>query len=182
VDHMILWKYAASFARRQEPALSAVFAVSAMMAVIAGLASSSAGASRVPVGTHTRTHGLARAAHALSVNDTGHLRSGGESGSTIIEEGRVTGTLHGSVRASLALGTTTVRVGFTIYLHGGTITGHAVAALNPGKGEYASFGGTLTVSHGGGRYAHAAGTGRVSGTLNRYTYAAVVQVVGQLHY
>jgi hypothetical protein len=132
--------------------------------------------------TPARAPDTARAARALWVNDTGHLRSGGENGSTITEEGRVTGTLPGSVRAQLTVGATTVRVGFTIYLHGGTITGHAVTKLNPGKGEYASFGGTLTVSHGGGRYAHAAGTGQVYGTLNRYSYAATVQVIGQLHY
>lgn len=147
----------------------------AAIACLGSLAATSAGA---PAGAH----GTARAARTLTVNDTGHLRSGGENGSTIIEEGKVAGTLPGSVRASFTLGTTTVRVGFTIYLHGGTITGHAVSKLNPGKGEFASFGGTLTVSHGGGRYAHAMGTGQVYGTLNRYSYAATVQVIGQLHY
>jgi hypothetical protein len=169
---MSLWKHATVSAGRRAPA------VRVSLAAIVCLGLSAASAAEAPAGARD----TARAARVLSVNDTGHLRSGGENGSTLIEEGRVTGTLPGSVRASLTLGATTVRVGFTIYLHGGTITGHAVAALNPGKGEYASFGGTLAVSHGGGRYAHAAGSGRVSGTLNRYSYAATVQVIGQLHY
>ena len=85
------------------------------------------------------------------------------------------------MRAALQLSATTARVGFTIYLRGGTITGHATAKLNPGRGEYASFAGALAVGHGSSHYAHAHGSGRLSGTLNRNTDDTVVQVVGQLH-
>lgn len=75
-----------------------------------------------------------------------------------------------------------MKAGFTIYVRGGSITGSGNASLNAGKGEYASFGGTVTVSHGSGHYAHASGTGRLYGTLRRGNEAATVQVVGQLHY
>lgn len=96
------------------------------------------------------------------------------------EEGKATGTMPGTVRAKLVVGTSTVRVSFTIYLPNGAIPGQAVAKLNPGKGAYASFAGSLTVNPGSGHYAHASGSGRVSGTINRNEDAAVVQVVGQL--
>jgi hypothetical protein len=117
------------------------------------------------------------------VNDTGRLRlaNPNSASSTLIEEGKTTGTLPGGVRASLTIGSTTVQVGFTLYLHGGSITGHGTASFNPGKGEYASFGGSIAVSHGSGHYAHAKGTGKVYGSINRTTDNATVQVVGQLH-
>jgi hypothetical protein len=124
-----------------------------------------------------------RAAKTISVSDTGrlHLANPNSAGETLIEEGKATGTLPGSVRASLTIGTSKVRVAFTIYLHDGTITGHGTASFNPGKGEYASFGGSISVSRGSGRYAHASGTGRVYGSINRNTDNATVQVIGQLH-
>lgn len=124
----------------------------------------------------------AHAARALSINDTGHLRLTAEDGNTLTEVGGVSGTLPGTVRARLTIGTSTVRAGFTIYVRGGRITGSATTSLNPGKGEYASFGGALVVSHGSGRYAHASGTGRLSGTIRRSDDTATVQVVGRLHY
>jgi hypothetical protein len=85
------------------------------------------------------------------------------------------------VRARLTVGTNVVTAGFTIYLHGGTISGHSSAKLNAGRGEYASFGGSLTVSHGSGHYARASGSGGLFGTINRNTDNATVQVVGNLH-
>jgi hypothetical protein len=122
-------------------------------------------------------------ARVIFVKDTGRLHPANANSAeeTLIEEGAATGSLPGSVRASLTIGASTVRVGFTIYLHGGTITGHGTASFNPGKGEYASFGGSISVNHGGGRYAHAKGTGTVYGTINRNTDYATVQVIGQLH-
>lgn len=124
-----------------------------------------------------------QAARVISVSDTGHLHlaNASSAGETLIEEGKATGTLPGSVRANLTIGASIVRVSFTLYLHGGTITGHGTANFNAGKGEYASFGGSISVNHGGGRYAHARGTGRVYGSINRNTDDATVQVIGQLH-
>jgi hypothetical protein len=128
--------------------------------------------------------GPALIARVILVRDEGklHLANPNSAGETLIEEGRATGTLPGSVRASLKVSASTVRVAVTIHLHGGTITGHGVASFNPGKGEYASFGGSLSVNHGGGYYARASGGGRVYGSINRNTDNATVQVVGQLRY
>jgi hypothetical protein len=120
-------------------------------------------------------------ARTLSVNDTGRLHQVEEEGSLLIEEGPASGSLPGNVRARLTLGTT-VTLGFTLYVHGGTISGHGSARLNPGKGEFASFSGTLSVTHGSGHYAHATGSGGLYGTIDRLNNDnAVVQVVGRLH-
>ncbi len=124
------------------------------------------------------------AAQVLKVNDKAHLTLKNPSGSsaTLLEEGPALGNLPGTVRARLTVGAEVVTAGFTIYLHGGTISGHSSAKLNAGRGEFASFGGSLTVSHGSGRYAHASGHGGLFGTINRNTDNATVQVVGTLHY
>ncbi len=147
------------------------------------LGSATAGTSAA-AGTSTAASPMlaaARAASVISVNDTGRLHQIEENGSQLIEEGPASGSLPGSVRARLTLGTT-VTIGFTIYLHGGTISGHGAAKLNPGKGAYASFNGSLSVTHGSGRYAHAAGKGGLYGTIDRENNdATVVQVVGRLH-
>jgi hypothetical protein len=122
----------------------------------------------------------ALAAGTISVNDTGRLHQIEENGSQLIEEGPATGSLPGRVRAAIVLGTT-VTLGFTIYLHGGTISGHGAAKLNPGKGQFASFSGSLSVTHGSGHYAHTTGSGGLYGTIDRLNNdAAVVQVVGRL--
>jgi hypothetical protein len=116
----------------------------------------------------------------LNVTDTGHLHFTGESGSQLVEEGPASGTLPGSVRAQMTVGTT-VTVNFTIYLRNGTLTGRGTAKLNPGEGTYASFSGSLSVSHGSGHYAHASGHGGLYGTIDRNNDNATVQVVGRLH-
>jgi hypothetical protein len=143
----------------------------ALCLALAPLAASSVGA---PTG---------HAARVLAVNDTAHLTltNPGGSGTTLLEEGRAIGTLPGTVRARLTVGAEVVTAGFTIYLHGGTISGHSSAKLNAGRGEFASFGGSLSVSHGSGHYAHASGHGGLFGTINRNTDNATVQVVGNLH-
>jgi hypothetical protein len=123
----------------------------------------------------------ARAAKVLAVNDKAALHFVAENGSQTTEEGTATGTLPGTVRAQLTLGTT-VLIRFTLYLRGGSISGQATAKLNPGKGAYASFGGSLHVTHGSGHYRHVSGSGGLYGTINRnQSNAATVQVVGHLH-
>lgn len=122
----------------------------------------------------------ARTTRNLSIHDRGNLRFVAENGDQLMEAGQAKGTLPGTVHASLTIGSSTVRVGFTLYLHDGTITGHGTASFNPGKGEYASFGGPIAVSHGSGAYAHVTGTGQAYGSINRNTENAVVQVIGQL--
>lgn len=123
----------------------------------------------------------AKAAKALSINDTAHLRFKSENGVQLVEQGPATGTLPGNVRARLTVGST-VSLGFTIYVRGGTISGQGYAKLNPGRGAYASFSGSLKISHGGGKYAHASGNGGLFGTLDRENDNATVQVAGRLHF
>jgi hypothetical protein len=125
----------------------------------------------------------ARAAKVIAVNDAAHmtLTNPSSASATLVEEGRATGSLPGTVRARLTVGANTVVAGFAIYLSGGTISGHSSAKLNAGRGEYASFSGALTVSHGSGHYAHASGSGELYGTINRNTDNATVQVRGNLY-
>jgi hypothetical protein len=124
---------------------------------------------------------LARAAHVLSVKDEGHLHSVRESGSDLIEEGAVTGTIPGTVRVNFDIGPT-VTASFTIYARGGgSISGHGSGALHS-TSVYSTFGGSLTVTRGTGRYAHAHGKGGLYGSINRKTYALTVQTIGTLYY
>jgi hypothetical protein len=75
----------------------------------------------------------------------------------------------------------TVMASFTITTPRGSLDGHGSGTLH-GTGVYASFGGTMTVSHGRGSYAHAHGHGGFYGVLNRNSYALTVQTTGMLSY
>lgn len=121
-----------------------------------------------------------RAARTLSAKDEAHLHYVGESGSTLIEEGSARGRLPGVVRVRFNVGAT-VTASFVIYTRGGTISGHGWAALHSSS-VWASFGGTMSVTHGTGRYSHAHGTGGFYGVINRDTYAVTVQTTGTLSY
>lgn len=123
----------------------------------------------------------ARPARTLKVTDTAHMRLLRSSGAQLIEEGPVSGTLPGTAKINFEVGPT-VTGRFTIYARGGgSISGHGSATLHS-SGLYASFGGSMSVSHGSGRYAHAHGDGGFYGTINRHTYALVVQTTGTLSY
>jgi hypothetical protein len=124
----------------------------------------------------------ARTARTLTVNDTGHLELLHASGEILIEEGPVSGTLPGSAKVRLKVGTT-VRATFTIKPNGGgSIIGTGRAALHS-SGRYSSFGGTLTVTGGTGRYAHAHGSGKLYGVIERKSDNLTVQTrEGTLHY
>ena len=122
----------------------------------------------------------ARTARTLNVSDTAHLHDVKSAGSALLEEGNATGGLPGPVKVRFVVGAT-VSASFTIYAHGGSISGHGAGTLHS-SGVYASFGGTMTVSHGTGRYAHARGRGGFYGTINRNTYAVTVQTTGKLSY
>jgi len=124
--------------------------------------------------------GTAALARSLSAVDTAHLREVRTSGEAIVEEGRTTGALPGTIRARLTINSTAF-VTFTVYLKGGTISGQGSGKLK-GNPADPSFGGTMRVTHGTGNYAHARGTGGFYGTLNRRTYAMIVQTTGSLHY
>ncbi len=124
---------------------------------------------------------VASAAHVLNVKDEGHLHSVSSSGSELVEEGPVSGTIPGKVKVSFNIGAT-ISAKFTIYANGGgSISGHGGGALHS-TSVYSTFGGSLTVTSGSGRYAHARGNGTLSGAINRKTYALTVQADGKLHY
>lgn len=147
----------------------------------AALVASVAGAGLVGVAaSHAVT---ARAAHVVSVKDEGHLHMVSNSGSNLVEEGPVTGTIPGKVRVNFNIGPT-VYASFTIYVKGGgSISGSGHGTLHS-TSAYSTFGGSLSVSHGTGRYAHAHGTGGLYGAINRRssTYPMTVQTTGKLYY
>jgi hypothetical protein len=125
----------------------------------------------------------ARAARTLSVNDTGYLHLLHASGEILSEAGPVSGTLPGTVRVRLDVGTEDVTASFTINARGGgSIVGHGRAALRS-SGRYSSFRGSLSVTGGTGRFAHAHGTGKLYGVIERRSDNLTVQTrEGTLHY
>jgi hypothetical protein len=124
---------------------------------------------------------LAQATGTLNVTDEAHLHLTTTAGELLEEEGTATGALPGKIRARFRVGAT-VSGSYTFYPRGGgSITGSGSARLHS-TGTYASFGGTLTISHGTGRYAHAHGRGGLYGLVNRHTDALTVQTTGHLSY
>ncbi len=122
----------------------------------------------------------ALAAQALKASDTAHLRYTAASGSVLIEQGRASGTLPGTMHARFSIGAT-FSGSFTIYAAGGSISGRG-AAVPKGAGAYESFSGSLNVTGGSGRYRRAHGRAQLYGTFDRANYALVVQTVGTLYY
>jgi hypothetical protein len=124
--------------------------------------------------------GRAHLARVLNASDTAHLHYISSSGSLVLEEGKATGKLPGSMRVHLNLGTTFTG-DFTIHTSGGSIHGHGSARPH-GSGTFESFSGTLTVTGGTGRYIHAHGHGGLYGTFDRDNYALVIKTTGSLTY
>ena len=124
---------------------------------------------------------VASAAHVLSVKDEGHLHSVRNSGSELLEEGSISGTIPGKLKVSFNIGPT-ISAKFTIYANGGgSISGHGGGALHS-TSVYSSFGGSLTVTGGSGRYAHTHGSGTLTGVIDRKTFALTVKADGKLYY
>jgi hypothetical protein len=131
--------------------------------------------------THASATPTASSGRTLNVTDEAHLRVTHSYGELLQEEGSATGALPGTVHVSFRIGTS-VTGSFTIYPRGGgSISGESSARLHS-TGRYASFGGSMTISHGTGRYAHAHGHGGFYGTVDRRSDALVVQTTGQLSY
>jgi hypothetical protein len=123
---------------------------------------------------------IAHAARSLNITDTAHLELIKPEGSELYEEGPVTGSLPGSMRAQLNTGS--VFTGsFTIHTHGGSITGHGGATPH-GSGRYQSFGGSFNVTGGTGRYIHVKGRAGLYGLFDRRTDSVVIQTAGKLSY
>lgn len=157
----------------------AIFA--ALPLLLAFPAATDAADGDLPPGSAARSPAAQQAA-TVSVKDVAKLHLVGGSGNTLIEEGHATGTLPGSARVALDVGTATVTSSFTIHLSSGSISGRGAGQLHPGKsGRYDSFGGSVSISDGSGHYAHALGTGGFYGVIDRSDYNAEVQVIGQLH-
>jgi hypothetical protein len=126
----------------------------------------------------------ARSARVISVRDSSELHLVRAIGETLLEEGKTTGTLPGTVRTRIDLnagaGTATSR--FTFYLTGGSLTGRASGVANSGQGGWESFAGTMWLDRGTGRYAHASGSGKMYGALYRRNDRLKVQAIGRLRY
>jgi hypothetical protein len=126
------------------------------------------------------TLGSAHTASTQNITDTAHMHYIREVGSNLLDEGQATGGLPGKVSALFNVGAT-VSATFTIHANGGSISGRGSGTLH-GAGAYASFGGTMSVTHGTGRYAHAHGHGGFYGVLDRHNYSATIQTTGTLSY
>jgi hypothetical protein len=125
----------------------------------------------------------AHAASLLNVRDEGHLHFVHASGSTILDEGSVSGTFPGSVRVRFLYdGEPEVSAQFTISGHGGSISARGSGRLSSPTSASPSFRGRMTVTGGSGRYAHVHGSGELFGVYYRRSYALTVQAVGKLPY
>jgi len=143
--------------------------------LVAGAVSMSAAVSAL-----ARHQPAARAARSLNGTATAHLHLIKPNGTQLYEEGPVTGSLPGSMRAVVDTGK--VFTGsFTIYTHGGSIHGRGSATPH-GLGRFQSFSGTITITGGSGRYIHAHGRAGLYGTFDRRTYALVIQTTGRFQY
>lgn len=149
-----------------------------LIALVVATVAAIAGSTTSALGNSQDT---ASAARALNATDVAHLHMVQNSGSAILEEGRASGALPGTIKVFLNVGAT-ITAHFTIYVKGGgSVSGRGVGRLK-GNSANPSYGGTMTVSHGTGRYAHAHGNGGFYGVLNRSTYALIVQTTGTLSY
>jgi hypothetical protein len=127
-----------------------------------------------PIGAH--------AARVVSVNDTGYLQLLHASGEILNEQGEVSGTLPGTAKVRLYVGTT-IRASFTIEPKGGGSISGTGRATPTSSRRYTSFSGTLTVTGGTGRYAHAHGSGKLYGKIERvHDYLTVQTREGTLDY
>jgi nitrous oxidase accessory protein NosD len=125
----------------------------------------------------------AHTARSLSVKAEGHLRLVKSSGSLLIDEGPVTGTLPGRVKLHFTYnGSPTVSAQITIYGRYGSISARGSGQLSSPTSSSPSFRGNVVITAGSGRYAHASGSARFYGVFYRRTYAMTVQTEGVLHY
>jgi hypothetical protein len=143
-------------------------------------------ATAVAIAIATTLTGVAVAARVLNVRDEGHLRFIVSNGSEIIDEGPATGTVPGKVRVHFVYdGEPAVSARFTIYGHGGSISGKAKGRLSNPTSPAPSFRGAFQITGGSGRYIHIHGTGELFGVFTRRganKYGLLVQTIGKLPY
>lgn len=120
-------------------------------------------------------------AHVIRGLATAHLTLLKAEGSTLIETGKVSGAIGGSVRAHVRTGTRLFTADYTITTSFGSITGTGRATPS-GTGRYQSFHGSFRATRGSGRYAHIRGEARLYGVFDQRTESVVVQTVGSLTY
>lgn len=136
--------------------------------------------------TSARAHSGRTEAHAarvLSIRDEGRLHFIKSSGSTIIDEGKASGTFPGLVKVRFSYdGEPIVAARFTIYGHRGSISAQGTARLSNPTSPSPSFHGTMTITGGTGRYAHIHGGGELYGVYYRRSYALTVQAISNLRY
>jgi hypothetical protein len=117
-------------------------------------------------------------ASGRSVRDEGALRYVRSSGSQVIDEGSVRGTLPGYARVRFTYnGNPTVYASFTFSGRGWSLSGSASGRLHNPYSPTPSFRGRLTITSGSGRYAHARGGGELFGVFDRRTYGLIVQAL-----
>jgi hypothetical protein len=145
-----------------------------LIATLLALGAPGAGAARAPV---------AGSARVLRVRDEGRVHFVRSSGSQIIDEGPIGGTLRGSTRVRFTYdGSPDVGARFVIWGSGWSLGGYASGRLSNPASPDPSFRGSLTLTSGSGRYAHAQGSGELFGVFNRRSYGLIVQAIGKLHY
>lgn len=126
---------------------------------------------------------MAKAAHRLSAKDEAKLHYVRASGSSLIDEGKASGTIPGTVRIDFTYtGSPNVGAQFTIYGSSGSLRVHASGKLSSPTNPKPSFKGNLSIVGGSGRYAHAHGSGTLYGVFYRRSYGLVVQVQGTVYY
>jgi len=125
----------------------------------------------------------ARAAHTISLNESGRLHLTSHHGFTLNEQGSASGTISGTIYIHLTISSTNhVSAEVNIYPSGGSLTGSASAAYRV-QGATASFNGTMNITRGSGRYSHARGSGlSFTGTIQRSNDAVSVRVSGRFSY
>jgi hypothetical protein len=105
------------------------------------------------------------------------------SGSDLIDEGPISGTIGGHVGVRFVYnGDPDVSASLTISGAHGSITVHAHGKLSSPTSPHPSFRGTLAIVAGTGVYTHARGSGELFGVFYRRSYAMVVQTIGTLRY
>jgi len=175
--------------RRRRTAIPRSYPKQTLVALLILLATISAAGSAVaassPAAREDRHQSapIAVAARELMLRETGNLHLVSHHHEQIVETGRGTGTLSGSITVKLTLAFSHASATFTAYpSNGGTVVGEGEGTIYAG-GNNAHFTGSATITGGSGRYAHASGRNiRLEGILQRHTFALYMKVEGKMRY